>query len=170
LKKWRKRNRNNIQSTDKLFYKFHSRHILHFCPFLLTFTDARSNYLKTNKKKSLLSGIPPWGLAGLTFIASIMLFFVIGDLGGLLNINEDIGEPILYIIYGIFIAVCCFFIVRKDPESIWFVPIICNALGILIAITSTKFWIKSEWIYLCIGWLLTIIASVIGYRIGKSSE
>lgn len=126
--------------------------------------------MNTNKRNPFLAGIPSWGFAGLTFVASIILFFVLGEIGGLMNINEDIGEPILYIIYSLFIAVCCFFIVRKNPESVWFVPIICNALGIFIAITSTKFWIKLEWIYFCIGWLLSIIASLIGYRIGKATE
>jgi hypothetical protein len=125
--------------------------------------------MSTKKKMPFLSGIPSWALAALSFIASLILFFILGDIGGLMNINAKIGEPILFIIYGIFIAVCCFFIVRQNPISIWYVPVISNALGIFIAIASSKFWMTSEWIYFCIGWVLSIIVSIIGYRIGIRS-
>jgi hypothetical protein len=123
--------------------------------------------MKTNKKRPFLSGIPSWALAALSFIAAFILFFVLGDIGGLMNINAKIGEPILFIIYGIFIAVCCFFIVRQNPKSIWHVPIISNTMGIFVAITSSKFWMTSDWIYFCIGWVLSVIASVIGYFMGR---
>lgn len=123
--------------------------------------------MKTNKKRPFLSGIPSWALAALSFIAAFILFFVLGDIGGLMNINAKIGEPILFIIYGIFIAVCCFFIVRQNPKSIWYVPIISNTMGIFVAITSSKFWMTSDWIYFCIGWVLSVIASVIGYFMGR---
>lgn len=126
--------------------------------------------MNAKKKRSLLSGIPSWALAALSFIAALILFFVLGDVGGMMNIDAKIGEPILFIIYGLFIAVCCFFIVRQNPKSIWYVPIISNALGIFIAITSSKFRMTSEWIYFCIGWVLSIIASIIGYRIGRRSD
>ena len=125
--------------------------------------------MKTNRKKSFLSGIPSWALAALSFIAAFLLFFILGEIGGMMDIDAKIGEPILYIIYGIFIAVCCFLIVRQNPRSLFYVPIISNLLGIIIAITSSKFWMTSEWIYFCIGWVLSIIASIIGYYIGRKS-
>ena len=125
--------------------------------------------MKTNRKKSFLSGIPSWALAALSFIAAFILFFILGEIGGMMDIDAKIGEPILYIIYGIFIAVCCFLIVRQNPRSLFYVPIISNLLGIIIAITSSKFWMTSEWIYFCIGWVLSIIASIIGYYIGRKS-
>ena len=121
-----------------------------------------------NKKRSFLADVPSWAVAGLTCIASILLFFVLGGIGELMHIGEDIGEPILYIIYGLFIAVSCFFIVRKHPESVWFVPFICNAFGIFIAVTSANFWLQSKWIYFCTGWALSIIASILGAKIKKS--
>jgi hypothetical protein len=125
--------------------------------------------MNTRKIRSFLSGIPSWGLAGLTFVASIILFFGLGDLGGSMKIDDEIGEPILYIIYGLFIAVCCFFIIRQNPKSIWYVPIICNALGILAAVTGPHFRETSMWIFICSGWMLSIIASIIGFIIGRKS-
>ena len=125
--------------------------------------------MSTKKKKPFLSGIPSWALAALSFIAAFILFFVLGDVGGMMNIDAKIGEPILYIIYGLFIAVCCFFIVRQDPKTIWYVPILCNAIGIYAAIDEPNFWISSLWMFICGGWVLSIIASVIGYYIGRRS-
>jgi hypothetical protein len=125
--------------------------------------------MKTNKKKSFLSGIPSWGLAGLTLVATIIIFIVLSFLGDLMKINENISEPIFYIIFGLFIVVCCFFIVRQNPTSIWYVPIICNVIGIISAIIEPTFWVTPLWMFICGGWVLSIIASIIGYSIGRRS-
>ena len=78
------------------------------------------------------------------------------------------GEAIPYILYGIVVAVCCYFIVKKNPNSIWYVPFICNVIGIIAAIVEPNFWIStSMWIPMCGGLVLSIIASIIGARKGR---
>ena len=123
-----------------------------------------------NKKKSFLSGIPSWGLAALAVVASFIVLFGIGEIGEGMKNKNDAVEAIPYIIYGLFIAVCCFFIVRQNPKSIWYVPLICNAVGIIAAIIEPTFWVTSLWMLICGGWVLSVIASIIGFIVGRRSK
>ena len=119
-------------------------------------------------KKSFLARIPSWALALLTLFGATIVMFGIGEgLGPYVKIKGNIGEEIPYIIYGIVVAVCCYFIVKKNPSSIWYVPIICNVIGIIAAIIEPNFWITPMWIPICGGFVLSIIASIIGARKGR---
>jgi uncharacterized membrane protein YvlD (DUF360 family) len=40
-------------------------------------------------------------------------------------------------------------------------------IGIISAIIEPNFWISSLWMFICGGWVLSIIASIIGYYIGR---
>ncbi len=123
--------------------------------------------MNANKKRSFLAGIPTWGLAGIALIAPVIFTVLLLFLGDIFRIDEEIGYPFFYLFFGVFIAVCCFFIVRQNPKSSWYVPFLCNAVGSFSAIVEPNFWISSLWMFICGGWVLSIIASVIGYRIGK---
>jgi hypothetical protein len=124
--------------------------------------------MNTNKKRSFLAGIHSWGLAAITFVAAIILLFGLAAiLGEAFKINENIGDSSAYILYDLFIAACCFFIIRQNPKSIWYVPIICNLAGITSAIVEPNFWITSLWMLICGGWVLSIITSIIGARVGR---
>jgi len=128
--------------------------------------------MKSTKKKSFLSGIPSWGLAGIALVAPIFFTVVILILGDLLigsRMDEDVADSIFYIILDLFIAVCCFYIIRHKPDSIWYIPILCNAIGIFAAIVEPNFWISSLWMFICGGWVLSIIASIIGFMVGRRS-
>jgi hypothetical protein len=86
--------------------------------------------MKTKERKFLF-GIPSWRLSLFAAIFSLVILFIIADLlGSILNIDKNFGEGIAYIIYDILIAAACFFICRNNPKSIWYVPIICNTMGI----------------------------------------
>ncbi len=121
-------------------------------------------------KKPYFLGIPSWGLALLTmFLAYVVLFVVSNVLGTIFKLPEsDIGDLAFYILYGIVVAVCCYFIVKKNPKSIWYVPIICYTIGFIHAIVVPTFWItKSMWIPMFSGLVLSIITSIIGAQVGK---
>jgi len=125
--------------------------------------------MKTDEKKSFLARTPSWALALLTlFGATIVLFSIAGGLGPYIKIKAATGEAISYSLNGIIIAVCCYFIVKINPKSIWYVLLICNAFVILPAIVEPNFWItKSMWIPMCGGLVLSIIVSIIGAQVGK---
>jgi len=125
--------------------------------------------MKTKKQKSLF-GIPSWGLSLLTaLLSTIVLFFVASLLGHRTRIPENISEGIAYIIYDIIIVIACFFICRHNPKSIWYVPILCNTTGIISAIVEENFWITSMWIFICGGWVLSLIGAISGTMAGKRS-
>jgi hypothetical protein len=130
--------------------------------------DKNSPYkepIKPKEKKSFLSTTPSSVLAILTFVGATILVYGIGvglgsdGLGILKDSNVEVSG---YIIYCLIIATCCFFIVKQNPRSIWYAPIICNLITIIPAIFATGFWGV-----ICSGWMLSIIASIIGARIGK---
>ena len=125
--------------------------------------------MKTNKGKSFLTGVPSWGLALLTMFLAFVVLMVVGDiLSAIFKIPEsDIGDLVFYILYNLIIAGGCFYICWQNPKSVWYVPVLCNIIGIISAIIEPNFWISSLWIVICGGWLLSIVASIIGARMGK---
>jgi len=121
------------------------------------------------KEKKLL-GLPSWGSALLTaFLSLIFLLFFASLLGSISQIDKNISEGIAYIVFNILVAAACFFICKHNPKSVWYVPIICNAVGILSAIVEPNFWITDLWIFICSGWVLSIIGATIGAVVGHRS-
>jgi hypothetical protein len=124
--------------------------------------------MKTKGSKSFLMGIPSWVLAAITLIIVTIVTFGLGEgFGNIFKINEDIAGAIPYIILDVLIAVGCFYIIKWNPKSIWYVPLICNVLGIISAIVEPTFWRTSLWIFICGGWVLSIFTSFLGARVGK---
>ena len=124
--------------------------------------------MKPKGEKSILAGIPSWVSALLTLILTTVIMFRIGEEVVPHIIKGSKGDAIPYALYGIVVTVCCFFIVKENPGSIWYVPIICNVIVIHAAITAPNFWINtSMWIPMCSGLILSIITSIIGARAGK---
>jgi hypothetical protein len=121
----------------------------------------------SDKTLTKLAGTPSWALAVFTLFGVTIVMKLIGERLGL-KINENIAEAISNSLYGIIIAVCCYFIVKKNTKSFWYVLLICNAVVIINAILGTNFWIStSKWIPMCGGFVLSIITSIIGARVGK---
>jgi hypothetical protein len=85
----------------------------------------------------------------------------------------DPGSAITYSLFGLLSATACFFIIRQNPRSVWFVPVIINAVFIFSAFVE-NFWGKPPdgkgipMGYPVVGgWILTIITSIFGYLTGK---
>lgn len=120
-----------------------------------------------HKNQNYLFGLPSWLLAVLTsIIALIVLIVIAGLLGSISGLDKDVSEGISYLIYGIIITITCFYICRNDPQSIWYVPIIANFSGILSAIVEPNFWVTSLWIYMSIGWGMSILGAITGSLAG----
>ena len=128
--------------------------------------------IKPKGKQPYLVRIPSAVLAILTLFGVTILAYGIGvGLGpeGFGILRDSINEVSAFIIYFLVIAPCCFFIVKQNPRSMWYVPIICNLISIIQAIVLPGFWTTTSWwgIIACSGWVLSITASIIGARIGK---
>ena len=96
-------------------------------------------------KLTLVSG----GLSLLTAILSIIIAMVASSIYA----------------YGFFIVVACFFISRHNPKSLWYGPILCNAMSIIALITRPN----SRGIAIPIVFILSLIAAISGAKVGKRS-
>ena len=127
--------------------------------------------MKTKANRSFLNNIPSAVQSILWFIITTLILFGLGEgVGNIFHINEEIFNAIPYIIVDILIAVGCFYIVKWNPKSVWYVPLICNAAGIIAAIIEPSFWRTSLWMTTIGGWVLSIIASYLGARAGKMPD
>jgi len=126
--------------------------------------------IKPKEKKSFLSTTPSAVLAILSLIVFTIVLFVVDDLVH----SFDGGGITAYALFGIMSATACFFIIKQNPKSIWYVPLIINLALITSAFVEPYFWNKPPdvngipmWIPICPGWVLTIIVSLIGARMGR---
>jgi hypothetical protein len=127
---------------------------------IITFTALLS---KPKEEKSLFARTPSWLLALLIFIVAAIVFTITDSI---LTPRTETGL-ISHIINDLIIAAGCFFIVRENPKSIWYVPLICNALLISSSILEPDFWKSLMCIPICSGWVLSIIASITGAMKGR---
>ncbi|MGD0342028.1 MAG: hypothetical protein ABSA76_10020 [Bacteroidales bacterium] len=136
--------------------------------------------MKTNNRKSFLPAIRSLGLALIILVVSTWL--IIGVCYEVLGEYIKFKHPdillskywdiIILILYILIIAVACFYLVRKNPMSIWFVPLICNAysiVGMVYTILDTTFWKEAYGIILCLGLVLSVTASIIGAQMGNGT-
>jgi hypothetical protein len=127
--------------------------------------DKNEPYSKTlmqKGKKPNLWGIPSWGLASLTMVGVFIVLMAIGEE----LVDTETEEILAYIILGAVNAICCFFIVRQNPKSIWYVPLIINVLYIFSAFIENNS--PSDWILVFGILAISIIASINGAWMGKS--
>jgi len=135
-------------------------------------------------KRSRLAGVPAWALSVLAFVATIIYVFILQDLGMKRELagqdNLTVGpyklkEILDFIIFLIIIPITCFFICRIHPKSVWYTPVIANAVGfglgciiiidsifdpdITITILEMIIWGGS--------WVLSVTGAIIGARTGR---
>lgn len=80
-----------------------------------------------------------------------------------------VSDSLGLFIYGVINAICCFFLVRRNPFSIWFVPLIINAFVIALTFMEPEYMRISFWLPVCGGSLLCIIASIVGAWLGNTT-
>lgn len=121
--------------------------------------------MKTDKSNSFLYNTPSAVLAFLTLIAATIIMFIIGNLFA----GFDKESIIAYVLNAILISAGCYGIVRINPKSVWYVPVICNATLIISAFVEPNFWREVMWMIICPGWVLSIITSILGAKSGKQN-
>ncbi len=129
--------------------------------------------MKSTIKKSLKEGVKSSVFALLTTFLAFVVSWIAGEIiCAVFQINEESETALVIFIMLINLinAVACFFICRKYHKSFWYVPVLCNVMGIIIAITEQDIWKGSLWIVLCSGWLLSLAAALAGSYSGKNRE
>jgi len=126
--------------------------------------------MEDKMKKSILSKTSSVWLALLCLIVFTIVLFVVDDLVH----SFDEGGNTAYILFGLLSATACFYIIKQNPKSIWYVPLIINSLLILSAFIEPNFWRLppnasgiAMWIPVCGGWILTLIFSITAVIKGK---
>jgi hypothetical protein len=123
--------------------------------------------MKSNQQSFILR-IPSWGLALLAAFSTAILLMILGIfIGPLIKPYECVAETSPYISYAVIISIASFYICKNNPKSFWYVPILCNPFGIISTIVEPNFWATAMWIFICGGWLLSIIGAVSGAIVGR---
>jgi hypothetical protein len=120
--------------------------------------------MKSTGRKSFLAGIPSWALA---LIAMLIIFIVLMVIGESISAETIATEVLVYIIWGIVNAICCFFIVRQNYKSVWYVPLIINVIFIIPAFVEPMK--LTDWICISGILVLSFIGSIIGSRMGRKT-
>jgi hypothetical protein len=71
--------------------------------------------MKSSRKKSFLA-------ATLSVVFAILTLFLVTSIGMFIGEGSRGNIGLDFIIYDLIVAVCCYFTVRKNPSSIWYVP------------------------------------------------
>lgn len=107
-------------------------------------------------------------LALLTVVAEVVVYVSV-IVEGLVD-PEKMSGSFGFFIYSIVNAICCFFIVKYKPISILFVPLIINAFLLIMAFFNTAFWMDPWWAPVAGGWVMCLLASIIGVLVRKRTS
>jgi len=134
-------------------------------------------------KTSRLAGVPAWALSLLTLVATIICVVILSDLdmkrelAGQAKISIGtikLSLIIQFIVFVILIPFVCFFICRMHPKSVWYAPIICNAVGfgafffcIYDSIFNPGHTTFTDWIIWGGSSVLAVTGAIIGAKIGR---
>jgi len=120
---------------------------------------------KINLPKAAVQSL---GLAMLTVVAEVIIYISVIMEG--LVAPEVMNGSLGFFIFSIVNAICCFFIVKRKPVTIFFVPLIINAFILMMSFFNTAFWIEPWWAPVVGGWIFCVMASIIGALAKKRSS
>jgi len=128
--------------------------------------------LKRSEEESFVANSKSAGLALLFLIGGTIVLFVVDDLVH----SFDTSGIAPYVLFDLLAAAACYFIVKQNPESVWFVPLIVNSLLIFSAVVESNFWKNPPdysgipmWIPVCSGWILCLVVSIFAAVKGKQT-
>lgn len=135
-------------------------------------------------KKSRIARVPAWALSALILVATLLFVIILDSQGMKRELSGQdrvyigplkLREIIDFIIFLIIIPIAIFFICRKYPKSVWYTPVIGNAVGFGMVCTVIIDSIfdpgnqitLSDWIMWGCSCGLSVAGAIIGARIGR---
>ena len=106
----------------------------------LTLAQRMEDKMKADGLNLSLRNVPSGILAVFTLIVATIVLFGVGES---IQQFDGVGHT-AYILNDLVIALGCFFIIRANPKSLWYVPLICNAISIIAAFVEPNFWQTSS--------------------------
>ena len=82
---------------------------------------------------------------------------------------ELMNNSLSFFIVSLVNAIFCFFIVKHNPLSILFVPLVINAFILMMAFFNAAFWLDPWWVPVVTGYVVCMMASIIGVLMRKKS-
>jgi hypothetical protein len=136
-----------------------------FSPISLIFIYLKQSKMETKLKKTIFEKAPSWLLAVLIFILSYIAVFITDSIW---TPHTETGLK-SYLISDVIIAFGCFFIVKSNPKSIWYVLLICNTILIIPSFVEPHFW--NNWkVMICASLGFSIVVSIIAAQLAKSKQ
>ncbi len=119
--------------------------------------------MKKKKRNNIFRGVPVWLQAFLLALVALLLLFVVAAVLGMFPVlTDNYAEQAGYVLHAVFIAAGCFYICRRHPKSVWYVPLLANVFVFLSALIEPAFWTTSLWIFLGSAVVLSIPAAMWG--------
>jgi hypothetical protein len=131
--------------------------------------------MEKEAKKSGLARVPAWVSSLIILTVGVILLILLNDpSSSSLSTTQTLG----WIGYAILVTIACFFICKAHPKSVWYTPVICNAMGIMALISNISYAIvlliagrdvgisSTDW-YFIVGILLSASAAILGARTGR---
>jgi len=119
-----------------------------------------------NAKRSRLVRIPAWAMSLITLLILFILLIFLEDPK---NTGLSTIQIIGYIFSAILIIGACFIICMTHPKSVWYTPVICNAVSIMaiIVYVFTDLSPLSEFLSWGSIFVLSVIGAIVGAKIGQ---
>ena len=124
--------------------------------------------MKANGNNLSKASMQSLGLAVIVIIAEVLVYSSV-IVKGLVK-PEVMNSSLGFFIVSALNTVCCFFIVKYNPISILFVPLVINTFILAMAFFNTAFGIDPWWVPVVSGWLVCIMSSIIGALIRKRTS
>jgi hypothetical protein len=125
--------------------------------------------MEAKKKLHFLAKMPGGVLVLLAFMSANITAFALKEVLEASGIQKGgINNDLVYIIYGLISAGCCYFIVKHNPGSLIYVLIISNLLLVLSFSIMLDIWksplsssVSQVCIPVCVAWMMAGIVSII---------
>lgn len=124
--------------------------------------------MKTKKAISFSAVAKSLVLALIAVLAEVIVYITV-IIEGIVQPEVMVGSLGLFMV-SVLNAFFCFFIVKHNPISILFVPLIINVFIMVMAFFNTANWLDSWWVPVASGWVLCLMASIIGLLIRKRTS
>jgi len=124
--------------------------------------------MEKNEKNLRLDWLKALGWSLLAIIISMVFLALLHDDTG----NNPRSTLFLFGVsfaFVIILTIACFAICKSYPKSVWYTPVLCNAMVVSSILFGIPMWTWSlmVWIMLGIGVLLSVTGAVVGAVMGR---
>jgi hypothetical protein len=117
--------------------------------------------MKRKKIIESIAEIPAWGLS---LIAALLAFVILGILSGFID------KPLTYFVWILMNASASFLICILHPKQVWIVPLFCNSFVVFPAVLDDSFWSISFGLIIGLGVVFSVLMAHYGALLGRRRE